>query len=240
LIATEALMREQDLAARSQADWYFGSGCRDAIRVLQDLANVGVDLCHLETVLEFGCGSSRVLRWLRNIGDLEIHGSDANPKPIAWGQANLPGIHFHRNELQPPLPLPDESCDCIYALSVFTHIPLVLQAVWLQELRRILRWGGYVVCTVAGTPYVHEQLDEQERRIFEAEGKLTLNASDPHASYSSQLLGSWDVFQSREEVRRCFSEGFQILAYTDQRIGQDRLVLKKERSKPPCEDGVPP
>jgi SAM-dependent methyltransferase len=220
-------MREQDLAARSQADWYFGSGCRDALRVLQDLANTGFELRHMKTVLELGCGSSRVLRWLRNVGGLELHGSDANPKPIAWGQRNLPGIHFHHNHLQPPLALADESCDCVYALSVFTHIPLEWQAAWLQELRRILRLDGYVVCTVASVPYVHEQLDEQERHAFEAEGKLTLTASNPHASYSSQVLGSWDVFQSRDEVRRCFSEGFQILTYTDQRIGQDRLVLKK-------------
>src|ERR1700751_389730 len=86
LIATEALMREQDLAARSQADWHFGSGCRDALRVLQDLANTGFELRHMKTVLELGCGSSRVLRWLRNVGGLELHGSDANPRPIVWGQ----------------------------------------------------------------------------------------------------------------------------------------------------------
>src|ERR1700742_3388588 len=231
LIETEALMRRDDIRKRATSEWYFGSGYEEARAILTALEEYGFDLSRLNSVLEFGCGSARVLRHFRVVSDLELTGADANPNPLDWNRRNLPGIKFQRNGLEPPLSFADASFDLIYALSVFTHIPLELQGSWLQELGRVLRPGGYLLCTVHGNRYAN-QLNEHDHERLRRDGAVTLDAENPRASYSSQVLRSWDVFQSRAEVEKNFGAFFQLLCYTDEPFanGQDLLILRKAES----------
>jgi SAM-dependent methyltransferase len=229
LIETEALMHAGDLRIRKKPEWYFGSGYREAWTVLTSVEKYGAPIEAMKSVLEFGCGSGRVIRHFRYIDGLRLAGTDANSKPIEWDRKNLPGIDFNHNALQPPLAYLDQSFDLIYALSVFTHIPLEWQRPWLDELRRLLRPGGYLLCTVHGDSDVNSQLDDQDRAVLKRDGKLTLDAKNPRVSYSSHVLGSWDVFQTRDQVRETFSVGFELLSYTSREAaaGQDTLVLRK-------------
>jgi SAM-dependent methyltransferase len=229
LIETEALMYADELKVRRKPQWYFGSGYREAWTVLTTVEQYGAHVEAMRSVLEFGCGSGRVIRHFRYIDGLRLAGTDANSKPVEWDRKNLPGIEFNHNALEPPLAYPDGSFDLIYALSVFTHIPLEWQQPWLDELRRLLRSGGYLLCTVHGDSYISSQLDDQDRAALTRDGKFTLDAKNPRASYSSQILGSWDVFQTRDQVREVFSAGFELLCYTSQlaAAGQDTLVLRK-------------
>lgn len=228
LITTEALMGKADLELACLPARYFGGGYRDAWNILWILRSAGIDAGAFGSIVDFGCGSGRVLRHFRNVDGLRPVGTDANAKAIEWDRANLPGIEFHNNELAPPLDLPDGSFDLVYALSVFTHIPLQWQEPWLRELRRILRPGGYLLCTVLGDNYIDLQLGPEERVRLAHDGRLTLDADDPHASYSSQVLRSWDVFQTRDEVGKSFGSVFDILAYTEfpAATGQDTLLLQ--------------
>jgi SAM-dependent methyltransferase len=229
LIETEALMHPGDIKIRRKAEWYFGSGYREAWTVLTTVEQYGAPVQTMRSVLEFGCGSGRVIRHFRYIDGLRLVGTDANAKPIEWDRKNIPGIEFDHNALEPPLAYPDESFDLIFALSVFTHIPLKWQRPWLDELRRVLRPGGYLLCTVHGDSYVSSQLNDHDRAALQRDGNITLDAANPRASYSSQTLGSWDVFQTRDQVRQAFSAGFELLCYTARpaAAGQDTLVLRK-------------
>jgi SAM-dependent methyltransferase len=166
-----------------------------------------------------------VLRLFLYISGLRLAGTDANPKPIEWDRENLPNIEFYYNQLTPPLAFRDGSFDLIYALSVFTHIPLELQQNWLDELRRILVPGGYLLCTVSDQAH----LSIEDRTQLERDGTLTFDRNHPRASYSTQVLGSWDVFQKRDQIRAAFSAGFEILCYTSEPAasGQHTLVLRK-------------
>ena len=85
LVTTEALMHKDNLKLRARAEYYFSSGFRDARTVLRLLETWTFDLRSMQSVLEFGCGSGRVLRHFRNITGLRLAGTDANPKPIASG-----------------------------------------------------------------------------------------------------------------------------------------------------------
>lgn len=230
LIETEALMEREDLSTRAKPDWYFSSGYQEAWAILSVVGEQGFDISSLSSVLEFGCGSSRVLRHFRNISGLRVVGTDANPRPIAWGRQNLPGIEFFENGLEPPLSFAGNSFDLIYALSVFTHIPLEWQTAWLQELERVLRPGGYLLCTVHGNNYL-SQLNQQELAALNLDGEVTIDANNPRASYSSKVLRSWDVFQTRDQVRERFGAFFDLLWYSEEPFsnGQDVLVLRKRR-----------
>lgn len=229
LIETEALMHADDLRIRKKPEWYFGSGYREAWTILTSAEQYGAPIRTMKSVLEFGCGSGRVIRHFRYIDGLRLAGTDANSKPVEWDRKNLPGIEFNHNALEPPLAYLDGSFDLVYALSVFTHIPVEWQRPWLGELRRVLRPGGYLLCTVHGDSAVNSQLDDRDRAVLERDGKLTLDAKNQRASYSSQVLGSCDVFQTRDQVREIFSVGFELLCYTSREAaaGQDTLILRK-------------
>jgi SAM-dependent methyltransferase len=230
LIQTEALMYADDLKARSEPQQYFGGGRRQAWGVLSKVEQYGADVTSMRSILEFGCGSARVLRHFRYIEALQLAGTDANPKPIEWAKKNLPGIEFSCNGLQPPLSYSDEWFDLIYALSVFTHIPLAWQRAWLDELRRVLRPGGYLFCTVLGEYCINCMLSHEDRTKLETEGQLTLDAENARASYSTRVLGSWDVFQSPDEVRRVFGKNLELLCYERAAadvVSQDMLILRK-------------
>lgn len=226
LITTEALMHRDLLRAKCRPAHYFGSGYRSVWTVLTMLERYAFDLRAMRSVLEFGCGSARVLRHFRCISGLELTGTDANPAPIEWNRRNIRGIEFKMNALEPPLAFRDGSFDLVCALSVFTHIPLHLQRPWLDDLARVLRPAGHLLCTVAGAAYLSSQLNEEDRSRLGREGAITFAADHPRASYSSQVLGSWDIFQTRDEVRRVFGQGFDLLCYT-QWEGQDMLILRK-------------
>ena len=234
LITTEALMSERDLPAKVRPDWYFSTGYGDALQILTTLEQHSFDLANLRSVLEFGCGTARVLRHFRNIESLSLAGSDANPKAIEWDRRNLPGIDFRINALEPPLPFAEETFDLVYALSVFTHIPLAWQRRWLEELRRVLRPEGYLLCTVLGSSFVNQMLTAQDQAILEQTGALTLDSNHPRASYSTQVLGSWDVFQTRDRVREAFGAVFRICDYTNVPVGQDMLVLRRDSADQMC------
>jgi SAM-dependent methyltransferase len=228
LIETEALMNADELKTKAKPEWYFGGGRREAWSILNKVEQQGGDIMSMRAVLEFGCGSARVLRHFRYIDGLRLAGTDANPKAIEWDRKNLPGIEFNHNQLQPPLPYEDESFDLIYALSVFTHIPLAWQRSWLDELRRMLRAGGYLLCTLLGEHFVNSMLNDEDRNKLQRDGHLILDAKSARASYSTQVLGSWDIFQSQDEVRAVFGKNLELLSY-EAATGpnQDTLVLRK-------------
>lgn len=230
LIETEALMHDGDIREKRQRNIYFGSGYAMAHTILSIIEDHGADLTKLRRVLDFGCGSGRVIRHFRNIDGLDLYGTDANPNPVQWDRENLPGVDFRNNQLEPPLEYQDGQFDLIYALSVFTHIPFRWQKPWLDELYRVMAPGGYLYCTVTGANYM-SQLTQEQREIVENGGRIELDGSSDNASYSTKVLKSWDVFQSLEEVRQIFSEKFELLYYTDygqlESAGQEALILRK-------------
>ena len=95
-------------------------------------------------MLDFGCGSGRVLRnFLQEAQVAEIYGCDIHAESINWGKANLcPPLHMFQSDERPPLPLRDEQLDLIWTMSVFTHLTDTWSA-WLLELHRILKPNGH-------------------------------------------------------------------------------------------------
>jgi predicted SAM-dependent methyltransferase len=83
----------------------------------------------------------------------------------------------------------DGSFDLIYALSVFTHIPVQWQMAWLQELHRVLRPRGYLLCTVLGNSY-SRMLNEQDRATLKRDGAVTSDLTDDDAAETVHIRGA--------------------------------------------------
>lgn len=104
----------------------------------------------LESYMDFGCATGRVIRAFDAQGKIKSYGCDINRNHVDWIAANLPQrITVFQNHSIPTLPLPDACLDLVTAFSVFTHIE-AFDTTWLAEIRRILKPGGIAWLTIHG------------------------------------------------------------------------------------------
>jgi SAM-dependent methyltransferase len=102
-------------------------------------------------LLDFGCGSGRVLGEMirRGVAERRV-GVDVDVQAIAWARGHLSGARFLASAAQPPLPLGGERFDLIYSVSVFSHLDERAQDAWLAEIARTLAPGGVALLSTHG------------------------------------------------------------------------------------------
>ena len=228
LIMKTSILNEKDITEKTDANFYLFSGYSQMLSWLTTLERYGFNLRSASAIMEFGCGSARLIRHLRCIDGIQLVGTDQSSDMIEWCSRNIPGVKFHHNDLKPPLEFAkDNTFDLIYACSVFTHIPLETQKLWIQELSRIIRPGGFLLCDVLGRINQESMLGPEEMAQLRQNGSFTLTATDERASLSTKIIGSWDVFQSRSEIIKAFSSSFKVIDYLPGPL--DLLVLQKQK-----------
>lgn len=127
------------------------SGAED-FRGLGELFEIyaGRPLASARSVLDFGCGCGRELRWMQTaLPEAALYGADVRKAAIDWCQQNLRGT-FLANGLLPPLDLPDASIDFAYALSVWSHLTDAQGRAWMRELARVVRPDGLILVSTHG------------------------------------------------------------------------------------------
>ncbi len=228
---TEFIMRtfvldEKEVSRKTNQYFYFQSGYRQMRAILEVAERHGLNLRTLRSILELGAGSARLIRHLRCFNGIRLVGTDVNKEMATWCAENLPGIEFHTNALKPPLTFAEENAfDLIYASSVFTHIPLETQGLWIRELHRILRPGGLAIVDVLGAYHQERMLSPQDQDRLRKDKQLEITSTDDRASLSTKVIGSWDVFQTRGENLRVFGSVFEVVDYLP--VILDLLVLRK-------------
>jgi len=90
-----------------------------------------------ELILDLGCGTGSILRYLKKQGFSHLHGLEISGYAIKRLRAD--GITMHLGKL-PSVPLPDNTFDVVIASQVLEH--LVRRGRFLREVRRILKPGG--------------------------------------------------------------------------------------------------
>jgi SAM-dependent methyltransferase len=153
------------VAGTSDISWFLTAGSRAADSVRAVLRGSGIEVDHLDAILDFGCGCGRVLRHWHSLKSTRVFGTDYNPRLVEWCRLNLSFADVRENRLEPPLRYDDMAFDLVYALSVFTHLTRDLQDAWMRELFRIVKPGGHLLITTHGEYYIR-RLNEQERRRF--------------------------------------------------------------------------
>lgn len=190
-----------------------------ALHMKRYLSESGVDPSAIASVLDFGCGSGRILAAWRLDGTARsLTGCDANRTLIEWARDHLPGeIRFDLRENSPPLPYPDGSFDLICAVSVFTHLRRRSQELWARELARVVKPGGALLLTVHGRPYV--RLFHRGRLAeFDAKGRLELEAAADGANESAS-------FHAERAVDELFAPLERIGTFPSGRIGGRRVLF---------------
>lgn len=129
-------------------------------------------------ICDWGCGPMRVLRHLPDValGSHAFVGLDYNKKTIDWARSSFPHIEFKLNNLNPPLPLEDESVDVIYCISVFTHLSEALFKAYVSDIYRSLKKGGILIATLHGDRnsihLIKSELDQYNRGEFVVRDKV--------------------------------------------------------------------
>jgi SAM-dependent methyltransferase len=174
-------------------------------------------------VLDFGCGSGRVLRHFLQEGQVaEIYGCDIHAESINWGKANLcPPLHMFRSEERPPLPLRDGELDLIWTMSVFTHLTDTWSA-WLLELHRLLKPDGLLIASFMG-----EGMSEILANEPWDESRVGMNVLGPGMAWEA---GGPMVLQSPWWIEAHWGRAFEILSLRPTGLigtGQGVVVMRK-------------
>ena len=181
-------------------------------------------------VLDFGCGSGRVLRhFLDEAKVAELHGCDIDAASIGWLRQTLsPPLHVSRNEEEPGLPFPDGHFDLIWAMSVFNVLTDTWSG-WLCELHRVLREDGLLLVTFVG-----EGGSEFVAREPWVEDRIGMNVLAYGVSWEA---GGPMVLHSPWWIREHWGRAFDILELRPtSEWGEGAVVLRRRDLTPTPED----
>lgn len=189
------------------ADWFRRSGELSVKDIQTALNLVGKRLADCQQILDFGCGSGRILAWMSSIVAPErLWGVDIDAEAIAWLRAHLPGVNVQVNQPLPPLPFADEKFDLVYCHSVFTHLDEHYQDAWLEELRRVTQPNAILILSFSG---------DHCFRTFEENWRAA--GADP-APFKNQLTRQGLLFIEDDEWKPHFPDFYHTTFHTPEYI----------------------
>jgi SAM-dependent methyltransferase len=184
-------------------------------------------------VLDWGIGCGRVAVPLKRafLNDAEILGVDIDRDNVDWCERHLTDVKVQMGDYYPPLNFESGSIDLIYGISVMTHLSRDAQAVWLRELRRILRQGGICILTTHGE-YAISLVDWFPSAVYRDIMKLGISDVmlddnlGPHLAIPGYYRGT---FQLRRQVEEHWSKYLKIVGYlpAGSHAHQDIIVMMK-------------
>lgn len=211
------------VAGSPDPSWFLKIGKEGADNIVEVLKKNTLDITKFDSILDFGCGCGRVLRYWKDLQGVKIFGTDYNKKLITWCSNNLHFAKFNINELKPPLIYGSNSFEFVYALSVFTHLTEFVQLDWLKELRRVLKPDGYLFMTTQGEYYLNK-LNEKEKKDFK-DGHLVVKYPETEGS------NLCSAYHPLAYIEREFTKYFEIVDFINMGAKgnpwQDVILLKK-------------
>ena len=156
------------VAGSADIQGFLELGRRAADSIAAAVVKAGRPIDSMGAILDFGCGSGRVLRhWHGLAGRVAVYGTEMNEALVTECRRCVPFATVAQNRPAPPLDHPGRRFDLVYALSVFTHLHEDLQRAWRDELHRVLAPGGLLLVTTHGEFYA-PRLSDAERARFAA------------------------------------------------------------------------
>ena len=174
---------------------YYYDGRKTAVSVLDQLREFS-NINH-KAILEWGCGPARIIRHLPSLAPgNDWFGCDYNEDTINWCSNNIQGVHFSKNELEPPLPYSDQSFDIVYAVSVFTHLSKQNHFDWMEEIHRVVKPDGLFLLTTQGESFL-SKLTKSERDRFNI---LSIGNRSASPSKPKVVTVAWQIDQIKRTL----------------------------------------
>lgn len=197
-------------SSKSDPNTFFGTGYRETVRYLSELADHGFSVARMERMLDLGVGTGRVLLHFLPFA-IEHYGCDVNAAAYEWTQ-NALGSHakLSLTGLDPPLPYRDGFFDLVIATSVFTHTPYAAQPGWIAELRRIVKAGGCAIVTVHDFSKFPPESRDRGWHERGTERGLHMN-----------------TYLTEEKLRELWSSAFDVLEIRAYSPGQAHVIARR-------------
>jgi SAM-dependent methyltransferase len=188
-----------------------------------------------DRILDWGCGCGRTFRcFTGNLTKAKLTGMDIDSRAIDWCRQTFPCHEFLTIGIQPPTPLPEESFDLIYGISVMTHLRESDHLSWLKELSRLTKPGGIALLTIMGeTAFWRGRLPwnlfarwrVDQAGFFDTGSNSDLGELHIDADYYR------NVFISHQYVARNWTQYFDVLDILPGAIcnAQDLVILQKPK-----------
>lgn len=130
---------------------YYLSGVRSFLPIATCAQREGVRLEQNLKVLDFGCGVGRqLLHFTRKYPSPSFFACDIDDTAVTFIQKHYPQVSAYTNKFTPPLRYETGFFDMVYSVSIFSHLNMEDQALWLNELARVTKPGGYCFLTTEG------------------------------------------------------------------------------------------
>jgi len=211
------------VSGRYNLEGLYNNGNLGAECIREILEKNKLRIKQFSSILDFGCGCGRILRFWHDLKNTKVYGTDYNPELIRWCRESLRFAEFSSNRLDQRMDYTDNQFDFIYAISVFTHLSEQLQSFWMNELKRILRPEGYMYITVLGTKNL-DKLSLSEKTEF-AQGKIIVE----NPGFSGTNICR--VFHPEKYFRKNMIHGMTVLDFipggAKDAENQDVFLLKK-------------
>ena len=222
-------VRYRIASSRIDEEVFLKSGRECVADIIRTLDSCDHDARKFQDILDLGCGCSRMLRFfIPFLPQARFYGCDIDPIAIEWSSKHVPGAQFALVPHLPPTAYSRQQFDFIYGLSVFSHLDLPRQILWLDELHQVLRPGGLLLLTVHGAmayDMVKKTISKKQQEDFDTTGFLYLE------NISDKVLPDWyqTAIYKEHFARLVFQSGFSILRYTEGGgKNQDSLLLQKK------------
>lgn len=170
--------------------------------------NFGKLISDFSSILDFGCGSGRVARYVNPTG--QFFGCDINRRIANFCAETIHKGQFHQSPTMPPLKFSDAAFDLIYSFSVFSHLSRSVEEVWLAELARVAKPGCVLLVTVHGDWSIEATLGP-EREKAEAEGFYYRHVYQRHQTEHDFPDYYEASYHTSEWIRRHWSTHFDIV-----------------------------
>ena len=239
-------LRARTGSGSSIAVWRASSTANAAELEAAVQSSAGRKLDDFDAILDWGCGSGRVLARLVEF----VHpatglvGSDVDHGAIAWARRHHPDLRWEVNGYHPPLPFAQGEFDLLYSISILTHLDEYLQLAWLAELARVLRPGGLALLSVHGE-YAYAEC--ASGRVISKSGTCARRiAAHRSLAHEGFIFEGYDVtrwnrrgfvgidgefgmaFHSCDYIRSRWTERFEVVDILPRALGswQDLIVLR--------------
>jgi SAM-dependent methyltransferase len=150
------------------------------------------------TLLELGCGGGRDSRYLEGLG-LRVVAADYSPEALELCRVSAPLAEVRLIDLREPLPFGDEAFPVVVASLCLHFFEWSITLEIMEEIRRCLRPGGFLLLRVNSTRDLHGELDypQVEPNLYLMKGGLK-RFFDRDAM--EHLIGTGWQLQSLEEL----------------------------------------
>jgi len=183
-----------------------------------------------------------VARYLARAGVRHLYGCDIDAEAVEWCAAHLPG-DYRLTTPEPSLPFEAGELDVVIATSVFTHLPRDEQQRWLSELHRVLRPGGLLLASLAGSQAarvgrsarlasrrpgsVPTRLAALRRTLRVLRAGIVDAQLDPHLDGIAPAGYYRMVYQTASYTKRAWAPYFRLVTRTPRGLNghQDLLVM---------------